>query len=172
MHVCVCIYDIFKYPKCVILFPPNKKNAHTHTHTSRCWALPSFTESRAPNDPRNHKLLAKGLNQWDVTKLKKRAKRLNQSGYVSFLEDFQHCDLGQNMLEGQFSKWKILKTLTSEKLIDVHSKKKQQKCGCIWVLCQLQILPPSLNLTNILVKMKGKFLMTAKSCSIWDEENL
>lgn len=139
---------IFKHPKNVCAY-----------QKSRCWALPSFTESRAPNDPRNHKLLAKGLNQWDVTKLKKRAKRLNQSGYVSFLEDFQHCDLRQNMLEGQFASWKILKTLTSEKLIDVA---KKQNCCRIWVICQLQI-PSSPNLTHILEKMKGKFKLAAKS---------
>eukprot|EP00439_Symbiodinium_sp_Y106_P043447 s1133_g5.t1 len=82
--------------------------------TGRCFAIPTVTEYRAPNDARNSRLITeamrgrKGLNASDVHLLRRTAAKLHKGGHASFLEEFEHCDFQQSLMLGDFERWEEL----------------------------------------------------------------
>lgn len=76
--------------------------------TGRCFAIPTVTQFRAPNDARNSRLITEGLNASDVHLLRRMAAKLHKGGHASFLEEFEHCDFQQSLTLGDFERWKEL----------------------------------------------------------------
>ncbi|CAK9046617.1 unnamed protein product [Durusdinium trenchii] len=95
------------------LYDAETSAALTASRARRCWALPSITESRAPNDPRNQLLRQQGLNGSDVALLRRSAEELHGEGYASFREELERCNVSSEALEdvmqGSFGKWSLLR---------------------------------------------------------------
>lgn len=89
------------------LYDAETSAALTASRARRCWALPSITESRAPNDPRNQLLRQQGLNGSDVALLRRdmarweTGDRCPKNGAASFsalLQELEYIVISRNII--------------------------------------------------------------------------